>query len=272
MADVLHSYWRRGLMVLALGSALVGPAAGVAGASDAVGLSRTTPGAGTADGLLLSLDQGLTWIDEVTEPILPEDELAPGEAMSAVVGVRNETDGPLTMSLQARDIKNDGELGDHLRFTITRDAEADGTFEATPVFSGTLSDLGQGTPLADAPLPEGSDWDYRVEVALDEAAANEVAGDEVSFSFVWRGTADDGTSEAVNSPAVPGVAETEGGGGGVGTEVFGEEHTAGDPAPSPLFGMLPITGTDLALLVGAGLGFVLLGAGLRLIRREPTGL
>lgn len=284
MADALRirSYLRRGLVAVTLGSAVIGSATGVAGASGAVGLSRTTP-ADAATGLLLSLDQGQTWIDEVTEPILPEDELLnPGEAMSAVVGVRNATGGPLRLSLQARDIENGGELGDHLRFTVTRDPERDGTFESTPVFSGTLAELGQGTPLADAEMPDGTDWDYRVEVALDEDAGNDVAGDEVSFTFAWRGTADDGTSETVNSPAVPGGGETagggdipapagvagQGGGGGTGTDVLGEKHTTADPAPSPFFGTLPVTGTDLVLVVGGGLGLLMLGLGLRLLRRE----
>jgi hypothetical protein len=60
----IPSYLRRGLVVLALGSAFIGLAAGAAGAS------RTTPATDTA-GFLLSLDHGLTWTDEVTEPILP---------------------------------------------------------------------------------------------------------------------------------------------------------------------------------------------------------
>ena len=40
----------------------------------------------------------------------------------------------------------------------------------------------------------------------------------------------------------------------------------------PVFGTLPITGTDLALLVGAGFGLLVLGIGLRLLRREAMSV
>ena len=75
----------------------------------------------------------------------------------------NATDGPVTLSLKARDISGDDTLADHIRFTVRRDPERDGTFEATPVFSGTLPKLGHGTPLAGVELPAHSAWDYQVE-------------------------------------------------------------------------------------------------------------
>ena len=254
---------RTALVLAGLGLVLLGT--GPAAAADAPVLEPTT-----LSGLLLNLpDQFLSWTDVVTKSILPEGDLGPGETISAVMGVRNETEGPVTVSLGLRDVKDDGELGDHLRFTITRDPERDGTFEATPVYAGSLSGLTEAVALADVELPTHTAWDYRVEATLDENAGNDVAGDEVSFSFVWKSTAIDGSSTELVTPAAE--APDSGGTRPTGTDVMGQKESETNPT-LPVLGTLPITGTDLALLLGGGLGLVVLGVALRLLRREAMSL
>lgn len=268
MTDVFrfHSHARRAVVVLTgLGLALTGAANGAAAAAEAPALEPTT-----LTGLLLNIPgQHLAWTDDVTAPILPETELAPGETMSSVVGLRNETDGAVVVSLQVRDIEEDGQLGDHLRFTITRDPERDGTFEPTPVFAGPIGTLADGIALADGELPTRSAWDYRVEASLAEEAGNDVAGDEVSFSFVWKSTAVDGSSTELLTPAAS--TPDSGGTKSTGTDVMGHKEPEGG-ATLPVLGALPITGADLALLVGGGFGLLALGIGLRLIRRDAMSL
>ena len=184
------------MVLTTMGVALLGPWTGMAAAADAPVLEPTT-----LTGLLLNLpDQFLSWTDDVAKSILPEGDIGPGETVGSVVGVRNESEGPVVVSLQFRDIQDDGQLGEHLRFTITRDPERDGTFEPTPVFAGTLHGLADAVELADVELPAHSAWDYRVEAALPEDAGNDVAGDGVSFTFVWKSTALDGSTSELLDP------------------------------------------------------------------------
>ena len=278
MGKAMTTVGRLALALAGLGLAVSGAtAAGAALADSRGGDPVVDPSALT--GLLLDPPGDLlSWTRVLTTPILPVTELSPGETTSAVVGVRNETDAPVALSLQARNIDDDGELGDHLRFTITRDPERDGTFEANPVFSGTIHQLGRGTSLAGVELAGRSEWDYRVEASIDAEARNEVAGDIVSFALAWTATGPNDTTDTVTE----GVVGPPSGGDddpvqltagdpakpGTGSDVMGTDLRE-DPA-SPARGLLPTTGTGLQLLLGGGLSLVVAGAGLRLARRRTA--
>ena len=269
----------------ALGMALLAaplgaPPASAAPSGGAASAAALDPTALT--GLLLHVPgERLDWTNSLTGPILPS-ALNPGGTTSSVIGLRNATDGPVTLSLKARDISGDDTLADHIRFTVRRDPERDGTFEATPVFSGTLPKLGHGTPLAGVELPAHSAWDYQVEATIDADAGNEVAGKEVAFTLAWISTGDDGSTTEVTDPDGPPPGSDTGQqpvtaargttapvDQGPGTHVLGD-HTQQPPASTPRRGLLPITGRGLGWLLAGGTGLALTGLILGRTRRRPT--
>jgi hypothetical protein len=210
-------------------------------------------------GLLIDLPGDLvSWTKNVTTGLFPPTALVPGQAVESVVGVGNHTDEPMTLSLKADSIRDNGQLGAQLRFTITRDPEQDGTFEPEPLFSGTLQQLGDGTPLADIVLPASSAWDYRVEASIPEDAGNEIMGDSVSFDLVWKSTGDSGTETLV----VPAA-----GGGNDGQVVTSPPEDPGTKILGIQVDALPVTGAGLRLLLSS-LGLASLGVLLRVGSRR----
>lgn len=270
---------RRAVLGALSGLVIVAVGAGPATADSSL---LATPGLDLSglSGLLLDLPGDLvTWTKGQATPLLQVTDAAPGQSADSVVGVGNQTDEPVRMSLTALSVREDdgvcveaesqagddscgsgdGELGPYLRVVINRDPERDGSFEAQPVFSGTLEELTEGTPLAEVVLPAFSAWDYRVELAVAPEAGNEVMGDRVSFDLAWTSTTSGGEKETIVVPATDtGVPPPP-------SLVEGIVKPATD-ALGTLF-VLPVTGSGLGLGLQA-LGLVAFGLLLRIGTRR----
>jgi hypothetical protein len=240
-------------------------------------------------GLLLDLaDDTLGWVETTAGSLLNLGELVPGSSKTTAFAVRNDTDSSQPLALRVIDLDSDdngctapeaasgdttcgaggGELARALHVNILRDPELDGSFESTPVFSGTVESLASGTTLADIAIPAWAEWGYRIETSVPGETGNEMQSDQISFGLRFA-LGDEDVDELL----------VTGGDPGAGLLTPGAEPPNGNPitsAPAPstspnvvdrLLGTLPVTGAGIAGIVLAGWALSAAGLVARLLGR-----
>jgi hypothetical protein len=231
-------------------------------AAFAVMLPATTAGAAPmADAAgQLSINTGSGWTHDPSTPLFDFSRIAPGWTGTATIAVRNDGAQAAALGLSATNIVEDengcnhpesfadttctgpdaGELGKEVVLTVYADPEDDGSFQATPTWSGTIEDLRQATNLA-AQLPPNAITSYKIDAQLPMSSGNETQTDQVAFDLSLDL---DGASVSVQ-----------------GTKVVRP------PAAGPLaraLDQLPLTGTPAERLAAAAVALLILGTALLL--------
>ena len=260
-----------------------------------------TPVTAHADSWTISINTGSGWVHDVTTPLFTVGRLAPGDGQMATLMVRNDSPDAAALALSATDLMEfengcmhseavidttcgatQGEIGKELIFSVFADPENDGTYEATPRWSGTLYDLATPIALASS-LPGGGVVGLRVDLTLPRSSGNETQTDSVDFAFRFAlagagGPVTPGTSGNLGGPSTgpgagtttpqgPGPVEASDGPGSV--KVKGIKHTR-HPHHSVLHEIatqLPFTGTPAERLVAGGLWLLIAGTALSLLAR-----
>jgi hypothetical protein len=233
----------------------------VGAAAFAVMLPATTAGAApTSTSGTISVNTGHGWTHDPTTPLFDFTRIAPGWSASTTMAVRNDTDLPAAIGLNAADVVEDengcnhpetyadttctgsnaGELGKEIILTVYADAGNDGSYDASPTWTGSIEALEQRVTLA-SQLPAGGATSYKIDAELPTSSGNETQTDQVSFDLE---VALDGTSVAVQ-----------------GTKIT--RHPGSGPLHRVL-AKLPLTGTPAERLAAAGLSLLLVGTALML--------
>ena len=260
----------------------------IAAAATAATLSVGPATAAHADAWTISVNTGGGWVHDSTTPLFTVDKLAPGFGRTATLEVRNDSPDAAALSLSATDIVEyengcmhseafvdascgplQGELGHELQFGVYLDPENDGTYEATPTWTGTLYDLASPAELL-ASLPGGGIAGMRVDMTLPSSSGNETQTDDVDFAFRLTlagagnpdspgsdtgsgssaGSGPDTTPQGPGSVEVKGIKVTRHGHGGVLHDITSQLPFTGSPTQRLVAGSLwlLIAGTALCLL------------------------
>src|SRR4051794_2972490 len=134
-----------------------------AAAAGLVVLPATNASAATE---FISINTGSGWTHDSVTPLFTVDKLAPGDSRTASLQVRNDSSDSAALSLSSADLvefengcmhseavidttcgATQGELGHQLVFGVYLDPENDGSYEATPAWTGTLYDLASPATL-----------------------------------------------------------------------------------------------------------------------------
>jgi hypothetical protein len=213
--------------------------------------------------LTAAIASGSGFVDVVTDPGSAALHLMPGSDLTSEVAVHNESDGPASLRVGARNVSEDdhgcqrpeqaagdttcgdhgGELGHWLQLRIVKIDDASGDQQ---LWSGSLSDLAQGVDL----LPDVAADDaphLRLVTSLPLGATNETMSDGVSYDLVWTYTG------AVGSTQTTVLAVHQEASGGASGTSFGLPGT-GNPLSTGLL-------ATIAALIAAG--GMLLGHGRR---------
>jgi hypothetical protein len=245
-----------------------------------------------ADSWTISVNAGNGWVHDSATPLFNVDRLPPGYGQTATLMVRNDSQDAAALSLSATDLvefengcmhaeavidttcgATQGEIGKELIFSVFADPENDGTYEATPRWTGTLYDLATPATLASS-LPGGGIVGLRVDMTLPFSSGNETQTDSVDFAFRFTlagagGPVTPGTSGNLGSPSTgPGAGTTTPQGPGS-VEVKGIKATR-HPHSGVLHDItsqLPFTGAPLERLVAGGLWLVIVGTALSMLAR-----
>jgi hypothetical protein len=227
------------------------------------GVVAIAPTAAYADDGHISVNVGNGWEHDASAPLFDITNIFPGWTDSRTLHVRNDSDQTASLSLAATDVVEDengcnhpesfadstcgadeGELGSQLLLTAYVDPDNDGSFEATPTWTGTVQQLETATDLLGA-VPSGGVVGLRLDAELPYASGNETQTDQVEFGL--RLTLDGASTEVEGTKVV--------------------RHQNGGPATRVLGG-LPFTGSPVERLVQAGLWAALAGGFLVLAGRS----
>ena len=245
----------------------------------------------------VSVNLGSGWVHDSATPLFNVGQIAPGFSRAETLLVRNNATDPGDLSLSASDIvelengcmhseavvdptcgATEGELGHELQFSVFADADNDGTYEATPRWTGTLYDLATPASLLTA-LPGGGIAGLKIVMTLPFSSGNETQTDDVDFSFrltlTGAGTPDSsgGSTSGSGPSAGSGPESTPQGPGSVevkGVKVTREQHSS---VLHDITSQLPFTGTDTERMVAGALWLLVAGAALSTlatVRRRRT--
>jgi len=257
-------------------------------AAFALGLANTV--AAFADTPNLSINTGSGWTQTSATPLFNDSQIVPGWTGSQSFLVRNDssTSGPLYINAEhiVEDENgctppealvdntcgpNDGELGHALQFSFYVDPENDGSFEATPRWTGTVYDILSPTLLAST-MPASSTWGVRVDGTLPLSTGNQTQSDQMGFDFALtltgiRAPSTPGASTGPRVSTGPGTPATPQGPGSV--EVRGIKVTrhVQTGVLHDITSQLPFTGTPAERLVEAALWLLIAGAAFTLLAR-----
>lgn len=257
-----------------------------AGVAAAVALLPTAPAAIAAPPGL-SINTGSGWTQGSTTPLFSIGKIVPGWSDTEGFEIRNDTTSSGVLYLAANNIveaengctpdeslvdttcgANEGELGQYLQFRLFLDPENDGTFEATPAWTGTLGDI--ATPIVlSSNMPAGGTWGIRVEAALPIATGNQTQSDQVGFDFALTltgaGTSGSSGDSSGSGPSTgPGSQTTPQGPGSV--EVKGIKVSRADPGLlHDITSSLPFTGGPVERLLAGAVWLLVAGTALSML-------
>lgn len=266
---------------------------GLAAAAAAV-VPSTAAQAATHD---MSINLGSGWVHDSATPLFAVTGFAPGLSQTKTLLVRNDTTELGDLALSADSIveaengcmhseavvdttcgATQGELGHELVFSVYLDPQDDGSYDATPVWTGTLYDLATPTALLNN-IPGGGIVGLKVDMALPFSSGNETQTDDVDFSFrlslAGAGTPDSpGSTSGSGLSTGSGPQTTPQGPGSV--EVKGLKVTRQHSnVLHDITSQLPFTGSPTERLIAGALWFLVAGASLTLLaatrRRRPAG-
>jgi len=259
-----------------------------------------TPAAAHADSWTISVNTGTGWVHDSATPLFNIDRLAPGYGQTATLMVRNDSPDAAALSLSATDLvefengcmhseavidttcgATQGEIGKELVFSVFADPENDGTYEATPRWTGTLYGLATPATLASS-LPGSGVIGLRMDMALPSSSGNETQTDSVDFAFRFAlagagvaalpgisggsGSPSTGPGTGISTPQGPGSVEVKG------IKATRHPHSG---VLHDITSQLPFTGTPAERLVAGGLWLLIAGTALSMLgrmhrRRRPA--
>ena len=269
----------------------------ILGMAAVAALLATAPAtSANASARYISINTGSGWVHDSVTPLFSVDKLAPGYGRTSSLRVRNDASDPGDLVLSANDIveyengcmhseafvdatcgATEGELGKELIFGVYLDPQNDGSFEASPTWTGTLYDLTTATTLLNS-IPGGDIVGLKVDMTLPSSSGNETQTDDVDFSFRL-------TLTGAGSPGSPGTTSGSGPSAGSGSdstpqgpgsvEVKGVKVTRHQHSNllHDITGQLPFTGTPTERLVAGALWLLVAGTALSLLaatRRRRT--
>jgi hypothetical protein len=213
-----------------------------------------------ADSGYVQIKSGTEWARDATAPLFDVSHIYPGWTGSADLAIRNDTDDSATFAVTAVDIvdlengcmhseavvdatcgPDEGELSRQLQLSAFLDPDDDGTFEATPRWTGTLADLTTAAVLTDDLAPHAV-VGLRMDATLPTTSGNETQTDLIDFDL---------------------RLDLAGTGSAATTRVEGARHTRQQPGTGVLGDVtdsLPFTGSPAERLVAGGLWLTILGA------------
>ena len=237
----------------------------------------------------LLINTGGGWVQGSTTPLFSIGQIVPGWSQTQTFEIRSTASSSGALYLGANNIvevengctpdealvdktcgPDDGELGHDLSFSVYLDPENDGTFEATPAWTGSLYDIASPLVLS-TDMAAGSTWGIRIDASLPRSTGNAAQSDQVGFDFALTltgegaGQPSGGGSSAGGPSTGPGTPTTPQGPGSV--EVKGIKVIR-HPHPSVVHAIindLPFTGTDAERLVEASLWLLIVGTSLTLL-------
>lgn len=204
--------------------------------------------------------------------LIDVSRLVPGASASGVLGVRNTTSNPVSVTLQFVDVhasengcthperaaadgchaSGPGQLRDALRFTISLGSGRSGPYSAT--WTGTVAALQRGVGLGGELPADGTQW-VRLTAGLPGSTGNEVQSD--TFGFDLRvALSGAGAATASSGFGVAGVSTVHGMSLGSGASASGG---------------LSFTGIPTLFMVGAGMLFIVCGALIAMVFRDRRG-
>jgi LPXTG-motif cell wall-anchored protein len=205
--------------------------------------------------------------------------LEPGAATIATVRVGNRGASSGRLSVQARGVTDEengcnepergidttcesdqGEMGDALAVRVFLDATGAGNFLAAPAWEGPFRTLASGVAF-DRPLVPGDVWGLRLELALPQAAGNDLQSDRALFALAFS------LSQVEPPVEVEAVRLSE----PVGQEALRGTPPVSGASDTVTAGHLPRTGASVGLLVGSGAGLLASGVFLLTLRRRRSG-
>jgi hypothetical protein len=270
-----------------------------------IGLAFPSPA--HADTTTISINTGSGWVHDSSTPLFDVTRLAPGFTQTQTLMVRNDAADLGDLALSASDIVENengcmhsealvdstcgatqGELGHELVFNVFLDPENDGSYQATPAWTGTLYDLAAPVSLLTG-LPGGGIAGLRVVMTLPASSGNETQTDDVDFSFrlSLTGAGVPGSPEGPpGSSSGPGDTSGSGPSTGPGTvttpqgpgsvEVKGVKHVRHQhhSVLADIASQLPFTGSPIERMVAGGMWLLIAGAALSMLatirRRRRT--
>jgi hypothetical protein len=226
----------------------------------ALAIPATSAGAApsTAEAGQISVNTGSGWSHDPTTPLFDVTRIAPGWTQTVTLAVRNDGGAGASLTIRTADVVDDengcnhpesfvdtscngddaGELGGEITLAVYTDADDDGSYDATPAWTGSIRALEQPGTLGE--LAAGAARSYKIQAALPSSSGNETQTDRVGFDMI---VALDGADVLVE-----GTKTTRSSGGIV--------HRVIDA--------LPLTGTPAERIVAAGLWLLVIGAALTL--------